>query len=106
MAALSSEKGPGANSDRGLFRGREIPADYNFILTIASCSSSLHGAFKGMSVELSVEATSPFSRRYPSSSSPLMSGSIVPLTITQGESGWPSAVPSQSEFRVLMMSFF
>jgi hypothetical protein len=35
-----------------------------------------------------------------------MSGSIVPLTITQGESGWPSAVPSQSEFRVLMMSFF
>ena len=39
--ALSSEKGPGANSDRGLFRGREIPADYNFILTIAWCSSSL-----------------------------------------------------------------
>src|SRR5205823_8675756 len=77
-----------------------------FTCTLLSCCSVGHGAFNGTSVTASLGCTKPFWIRYCSTSSPLISGNILSLISTQGESGCPLFVSiSQRNAGLATISF-
>src|SRR6478672_7214883 len=77
-----------------------------FTCTLLSCCSVAHGAFNGTSGTASLGCTRPFSIRYCSTCSPLISGNILSLISTQGESGCPLFVSiSQRNAGLAMISF-
>src|ERR1022692_3428075 len=79
---------------------------YSCNFTSLSCCSVGHGALVGTSVAASLDCTILLSIKKFSTSSPLTSGSIVPLISTQGESGCPLLVSiSQRNAGFWMMSF-